>query len=75
VWEVCISALGMSQGEFLFEYSMAQVILLVDLWATRQAMMWGGGKKKQEDAVKSKTHPDAIPVDLTTMYTLEKMLK
>jgi hypothetical protein len=53
----------MKHREFLFEYSMAQILLLVDTWATRQAKMWGGGEKKGESSeiVKSVSHPEAIP--------------
>lgn len=69
---MCIS-LGIKHKEFLFEYSMAQILLLVDTWATRQAMMWGGGKKKEE-VPRSKAHPSAIPGDLSTAFALKKMM-
>jgi hypothetical protein len=64
----------MTQKEFLFDYSAAQVLLLVDTWATRQAKMWGGGKKESEGPVKSRTHPNAKPGSLADAYALKGLL-
>jgi hypothetical protein len=51
----------MKQEEFLFDFSMEQILLLTFTWADRKAKMWGGGGDKKADVVRSKAHPNATP--------------
>jgi len=66
----------MKHREFLFDYSMEQILLLVDTWATRQAKMWGGGKKSREgeEVVRSRAHPNAKPGSLADAFALKRVL-
>jgi len=64
----------MKHREFLFDYSMEQILLLVDTWATRKAKMWGGGEKKGGE-VRSKIHPDATPTPASGLLLLDGFSK
>jgi hypothetical protein len=61
----------MKHKEFLFEFSMEQILLLVNKRAERNKRVGKG----EEDIPRSRMHPEAKVGNLADMYTIKRLMK
>ena len=68
---MCISEFGMKHKEFLFGFSMEQILLLIDRRVERN----NRAGKQDGGTPKSRTHPDAIPGSMADAFALKKLMR
>jgi hypothetical protein len=61
----------MKHKEFLFDFSMEQILLLVDRRVERNKR---GEKRDSSSVPKSRMHPTATPGSMADVFALRKML-
>ena len=61
----------MKHKEFLFDFSMEQILLLINRRVERNKK----AGKQDSEVPRSKTHPNAIPGSAADVFALKKLMK